>query len=123
MATIEGYQYADQGKPIDLGTITVGTSTDVVKCIGAEEVAFAFTVASIGTNTVIKLETSVDGTNFTHWDVDGIDYTITANGTYILVAQYCKSIPYVKGTWVSTSGGTPTITVVARVSPSRRGLR
>lgn len=73
-------------------------------------VVFQVTVATVGTNVVIRFEGSLDGTNFFNIDENG-DTTITANGT----TSYCADgvpLKAVRGRLVSFSGGTPSVTFV-----------
>jgi hypothetical protein len=59
------------------------------------------TVATINTNVVVRMEGSVDGSN---WYTLGSETTLTANGTYGIQAEGLA--PYVRGNFVSESGGT-----------------
>ena len=115
MSDHEGYQYRDKGIEIDLGSQTVAVASEVIKVIGCEEITLFFTVASIGTNVVCRMQHSTEETNWVHADPDGIDETWTANGTYAIRYDGCASTGYVRGLWVSTSTGTPTISIKARL--------
>ena len=70
---------------------------------------FQVTVASIGTNVVVRFEGSLDGTNF--FPLAASDTTISANGTtgYNFANFPLKAI---RGRLVSISTGTPTVTFV-----------
>lgn len=76
----------------------------------ASDFVFQVTVASIGTNVVIRFEGSLDGTNYFNLDSLG-DTTITANGT---TGYNVQSAPLkaVRGRLVSFSGGSPSVTFV-----------
>lgn len=74
------------------------------------DIVFQVTVASIGTNVVVRFEGSLDGTNFFNLDSLG-DTTITANGTTGYSIQNCP-LKAVRGRLVSISGGTPSVTFV-----------
>jgi len=76
---------------------------------GTSSVGFQVTVASIGTNVVVRFEGSLDGTNF--FALAASDTTITANGTtgYSFSNFPLKAI---RGRLVSILTGTPTVTFV-----------
>jgi len=76
---------------------------------GTSSVGFQVTVASIGTNVVVRFEGSLDGTNF--FALAASDTTITANGTtgYNFANFPLKAI---RGRLVSISTGSPTVTFV-----------
>ena len=65
----------------------------------------AFTVASIDTNVVVRMEGSIDGTSFFNLNSQDSDTTITSNGTTCL---YVDNIPlkHIRPVFVSESGGT-----------------
>ena len=75
---------------------------------GSNNVGFQVTVATIGTNVVVRFEGSLDGTNFFAL---ASDTTLTANGTtgYSFANFPLKAI---RGRLVSISAGTPTVTFV-----------
>lgn len=75
-------------------------------------ICFQVTVASIGTNVVIKLSGSLDGANFFNLQSDA---TLTANGTYGYVFANTPVL-YVRGELVSISTGTPTVTIKVATS-------
>jgi len=70
---------------------------------------FQVTVATIGTNVVVRFEGSLDGTNF--FALAASDTTITANGTtgYNITNFPLRSI---RARLVSISTGSPTVTFV-----------
>jgi hypothetical protein len=70
---------------------------------------FQITVASIGTNVVIRLEGSLDDTNYFNLNQTETDFTLTSNGTYGYVLSGCP-VQYVRVRLVSISGGTPSVT-------------
>jgi len=86
------------------------TSAGVTSSIATEGVNLVFqvTVSGIGTNVVIRLEGSLDNTNFFNLDEDLTDTTITSNGTYGYALNGCPT-KYVRVRLVSISGGTPTV--------------
>ena len=90
-----------------LGTLTSAGTTDF-QAIGLQDnVLFQVTVSSIGTNVVVRLEGSVDATNWFNLNAAG-DVTHTANGTYGYSLVQVP-VPYVRGRLVSLSGGTPSV--------------
>lgn len=62
------------------------------------------TVAAINTNVVLRIEGSLDGTNFFNLSASDEDKTITANGTYAF--RYVGMVDYIRVRFVSESGGT-----------------
>jgi len=101
-----------------LGTLTAAGVTGFANGESADNAVFQVTVSSIGTNVVIRLEGSLDATNWFNLDSNNVDTTITANGTYGY-ALVQVPVPYLRGRLVSLSGGTPS--VVFRISASREG--
>jgi hypothetical protein len=61
---------------------------------------------SIGTSVVVRLEGSLDGTNFF---AIGTDQTITANGFFASIYAQIPA-PFVRATLVTIDTGTPTVT-------------
>jgi hypothetical protein len=98
-----------------LGTLTQAGTTDFQALGPQDNVLFQVTVSSIGTNVVIRLEGSVDGTNWFNLDANNTDTTLTANGTYGY-ALVQVPVPYVRGRLVSLSGGTPSVVFKAALS-------
>lgn len=101
-----------------LGTLTSAGTTGFAGGESADNAVFQVTVSSIGTNVVIRLEGSIDATNWFNLDSNNVDTTITANGTYGY-ALVQVPVVYLRGRLVSVSGGTPS--VVFKVSVSREG--
>jgi hypothetical protein len=66
-------------------------------------------VASIGTNVVVRVEGSLDGTNF--FNLDTSDKTLTSNNTYFYSYSNLP-LKQIRGNLVSISTGTPTVTFV-----------
>jgi hypothetical protein len=94
---------------------TAGTTTPSVNFAdrlnaACTDIVFQVTVASIGTNVVIRFEGSLDGTNFFNLDSTG-DTTLTLNGTTGYSVQN-SPLKAVRGRLVSISGGTPSVTLV-----------
>lgn len=101
-----------------LGTLTAAGTTAFSGAESADNAVFQVTVSSIGTNVVIRLEGSLDATNWFNLDANNVDTTITANGTYAYALAQAPVV-YLRGRLVSVSGGTPS--VVFKVSVSREG--
>lgn len=79
-------------------------------CSRAINASYNVTVASIGTNVVLRTEFSLNG-GTTWFPCNAADTTITANGQYMIpVMANNVQPPLVRLNWVSTSGGTPTVT-------------
>lgn len=94
-----------------INTATALTSagvTDTVPSVGAEDFVVQVLVASIGTNVVIRIEGTLDETNWFNCDYGG-DTTITANGTTAFNIQNAP-LKALRGRLVSISGGTPSVT-------------
>lgn len=110
--TLESYKYAQSGKVLALGALTQGNSTEDIHVVGIEDLQFEFIVASIGTNIKIRVEISLDGTNWVNADHAGVDTIIEANGSYSMKMNLGALYWYAKFSWISTSGGSPTIVSV-----------
>ena len=109
--TIEGYQHKDQGTNIVQTQLTAPGTGEVIKTIGVNEITAQYKIAAIDTSVAVRLEGSLDNTNWGNLDADEADTTQTANGTYFL--NYKGKIPYVRFNFVSEAGGTgATIDVV-----------
>jgi len=88
------------------GLTAVGVTDSVI--LAGTNVTFQITVASIGTSIVVRMEGSLDDTNyFSLYDSTQADTTITANGTY----GFClySPIKFARLRLVTVTGGTPTI--------------
>jgi hypothetical protein len=94
----------------EVQTLTALTAVGVTDSavLAGTNVTFQVTVASIGTSVVIRMEGSLDDTNyFSLYDSTQADTTITANGTY----GFClySPIKFARLRLVTVTGGTPTI--------------
>jgi len=101
-----------------LGTLTAAGVTDYANSSRADNTVFQVTVSSIGTNVVIRLEGSLDASNWFNLDAYNVDTTITANGTYGYSVMQAPVV-YMRGRLVSLSGGSPS--VVFKIAVSRQG--
>jgi hypothetical protein len=89
-------------------TLTSAGVTADVPSIGAEDFVIAVTTASIGTNVIVRIEGTIDGTNYFNCDYGG-DTTVTSNSTVAFSIQNAP-IQSIRGRLVSVSGGTPSVT-------------
>ena len=90
------------------GTLTAAGATDFQALGPQDNLVFQVTVSSIGTNVVIRLEGSLDATNWFNLDSAEQDATLTANGTTAYSVSQAP-VPYVRGRLVSLAGGTPSV--------------
>ncbi len=116
MSVYEAWDYAPTGKVLSLGAQAVGVASDSIRVQGLDNVLLESTVASIGTNVVLRVEGSLDDTNWFNLDAAGIDTTVTANGIIAMLAELEKVIPFVRLFWISSSGGSPTVAGKATMS-------
>ena len=94
--------------------LTAVGSTEALKVSSKQNFSCSYTVASIDTNAVVRLEGSLDGTNFFNLDENG-DTTITSDGTYAMNV-YNTPLEEIRFTFVSESGGTAvTIDAIIKV--------
>lgn len=95
--------------------LTAPASTAAFSMVGYKRATVAAVVAAINTNVVLRVEGSMDGTNWFNLDVSNSDTTITANGTYGFNVE--AAIDSIRLTFVSESGGTAvTVDATVRVS-------
>lgn len=87
--------------------LTAAGVTDTVPTIGAEDFVIQVLVSSIGTNVVIRIEGTLDETNWFNCDYGG-DTTITTNGVTAFNIQNAP-LKAIRGRLVSISGGTPSV--------------
>ena len=81
-----------------------GTALQVAvnNLFSTKDYTFIVTVASVDTNVIVRLEGSVDGTNYAPIIAN---QTITANGTTVYSVA-SRPVKWVKTNWVSEAGGT-----------------
>jgi hypothetical protein len=91
-----------------LGTLTAAGTTDFQALGPQDNLVFQVTVSDVGTNVVIRLEGSLDATNWFNLDPAEADTTLTANGTTAYSVSQAP-VSYVRGQLVSLSGGTPSV--------------
>jgi len=94
--------------------LTVIGSTPARFITKAVNASYNLTVASIGTNVVVRSEFSLDnGTTWTNCNT--ADTTITTIGQFIIPILTANTIvPMVRLTLVTITGGTPTVTPTLR---------
>lgn len=94
------------------GTLTAPGTTTAVEVysnnkFSTKNYALVVTVANIDTNVVVRLDGSIDGTNYGAL----ISNTITANGTYVYNISGCP-MKFLRGNFLSETGGTAaTVTI------------
>lgn len=96
--------------------LTAPGSTSAFSLVGYNKATVSVVVASINTNVVLRVEGSMNGTNWFNLNASNVDTTITANGTYGFNASSVVA-DSIRLTFVSESGGTAaTIDATVRVS-------
>jgi len=119
MAEYVGYYYALQGKEITLASLSAPGASEEIRMAGCDSIAFAVTVAAIDTNVVLRVEGSLDGTNFFNLATAEETFTYTANGTYGF--HYEGILNRARMYFVSEAGGTAaTLAIVALVGAHRQ---
>ena len=94
---------------IDTQLTSVGTGTSLAvtqnNFFATKSYTLIAVVASIGTNVVVRLEGSIDGTNYAPIIADK---TITSNGSH---AYNVNGMPvkFIRANFVSKNGGSPTV--------------
>lgn len=88
--------------------LTSAGVTGTVPTVGGEDFVIQVVVASIGTNVVVRIEGTLDETNWFNCDYGG-DTTITANGVTAFNIQNAP-LKAIRGRLVSISGGSPSVT-------------
>jgi hypothetical protein len=95
----------------DLTAAGVTASTETT----GTNLAFQITTSGVSTNVVVRMEGSLDDTNFFNLDDGDADTTITTDGTFGYALSGCP-VKYVRVRLVSLSGGTPTVSSVVGAS-------
>lgn len=100
------FGYSSEFDVADLGSLSAPGVTAAQATAGAA-MTFQVTLASVGTNVVVRFEGSLDDSAYFNLNAAGTDYTLTANGTtgYYLIAP----VRYVRFRLVSISTGSPTV--------------
>lgn len=84
--------------------LTAAGTTASLNVGDLSEHVLQYTVAAINDNVVLRMEGSVDGTNWFNLSSENVDVTVVANGSNAFV--YSGKVNYVRGRFVSESGGT-----------------
>ena len=93
---------------VTLDTLTEAGVTENGLSYRVQAITYQVTIASIGTNVVIRFEGSLDGVTYFNLDQNNVDTTITSNST----TGYCLSgcpINFARLRLVSFSGGSPSV--------------
>jgi hypothetical protein len=87
-----------------LSAPAVGTALQVAvnNTFSTRDYTFIVTVANVDTNVIVRLEGSVDGTNYAPIIAN---QTITANGTTVYSVSG-RPVKWLRTNWVSEAGGT-----------------
>jgi hypothetical protein len=99
----------------DLGTLTSVGLTTVANMEQYDSCVFSVTVASVGTSVTIRIEGSLDNSNWFNLDAMEEDSVLAGNGTAGFSIQNAP-IPYLRGRLVAISGGTPSVTFKVALS-------
>jgi hypothetical protein len=95
--------------------LTAPGVTAAFSTVGYKRITAAYTVAAINTNVVLRLEGSMDGTNWFNLSSTNADTTVTTNGTNAFNVE--AAVDQVRLNFVSESGGTAaTVDATVRVS-------
>ena len=95
--------------------LTAPGVTSAFSMVGYKRATVAVTIASINTNVVIRIEGSLDGTNWFNLNATETDTVFTSNGTFGFNVE--AAIDNIRLNFVSESGGTAaTVNAVVRVS-------
>ena len=106
------YQYMKQGKSYTFSQLTAPGSTDSLFIGNCSSICFQYVIASINTSVTVRIEGSLDNSNWFNLDIEDGDTDQVANGTYSFYFE--GEVSYARFTFVSEAGGTAaTIDVVA----------
>lgn len=95
--------------------LTAPGSTAAFSMVGYKRATIAVLIAAINTSLVVRVEGSMDGTNWFNLSPTNTDTTITSNGTYGFNVE--AAIDNIRLTFVSETGGTAvTVDGTVRVS-------
>lgn len=100
------FGYDGSFETADLGSLTSAGVTASQKTTGAN-LTFQVSLSGVVTNVVIRLEGSLDDTNYFNLAASNVDYTLISDGTYGYVLM--APVQYVRLRLVSITGGTPTV--------------
>lgn len=95
--------------------LTAPGVTAAFPMVGYKHATVAVTIATINTSVTLRVEGSLDGTNWFNLSATDTDTTYTANGTYGFVVE--ATVDNIRLNFVSEVGGTDaTIDATVRVS-------
>lgn len=97
------------GSFYDLGSLSVGVPSEEMAVHGIEKAAFGLKIAGVGISVTLQIEGKIGDTFYLLPDQV---HTFTANGNYLIAYDSCSSIQQIRLLWVSSDGGTPTISAV-----------
>lgn len=113
LLTYNAFDYAPVNDTLPLEQLDAAAqNTSKINLIGADpsviykNVNFQFLIASIDTDVVMRIQGSLNGTNWYNADRDEIDFTYTANGTYSVLYEGKGEILFIRVLMVSETGGT-----------------
>ena len=96
-------------------TLSAPGATDAFTVKDYNLITAQYTVASIDTSLVVRLEGSLDGANWFNLSSDNGDTTITQNGTYAMSFSSPIKLDHIRFRFVTETGGTSaTIAVILR---------
>jgi predicted amidohydrolase len=99
----------------DLGTLTSAGLTTVANMEQYDSAVFTVTVANVGASVTVRMEGSLDSSNWFNLDAMEEDSVLAGNGTAGFSIQNAP-IPFLRGRLVSISGGTPSVTFKVALS-------
>lgn len=105
MATYQLYRYMETGETLTLATLSAPGNSDILHTAGCGSFKIQYTIASIDTNVVLRVEGSLDNSNWFNLDFDGQDVTETADGTDSFQYDCDGDLPWARLKFVSESGG------------------
>lgn len=95
--------------------LTAPGVTSAFSMVGYKHATVSVTVATINTSVTLRVEGSLDGTNWFNLSANDTDTTYTANGTYGFVVE--ATVDNIRLNFVSEAGGTAaTVNGTVRVS-------
>jgi hypothetical protein len=90
--------------PLSFTQLTAAGSTAATNVRPYSNITFQILIATIDTSVTVRVEGSMDNTNWFNMNDAGVDTTYTANGTYQL-SKSNVAVEYVRFTFVSEVGG------------------
>ena len=97
------------GSYYDLGSLAVTEPSEEIAVHGIEKAAFGLKIAGISSSVTLQIEGKIGDSWYL---LPGQLHTFTANGNNLIAYDSCSSIQQIRLLWVSSDGGTPTISAV-----------